>query len=393
MSEWASFEEFLQEAQQTAIEDRQALVDALLQTRQAFPWIQGNQATFIVTHKDAKQAALNIDTIKRDPPLLPMDRLEGTDLFHTTTTFKSDDLLDYLLAIDDPMTPLATETQLLQRVHQHWKTDQLNPLFVETANLDVSVIRMPKSRPFLDWSALKHVPHGTTETLSVPSVQLSHKYYRVWVHLPPNYASSSQYPLLILQDGQWMLDALQVTAIADTLVKHHRMQPTIIAMVESGDQQTRIVDYQFGSRYYTFVMTELLPVLQERYPIDTGHLVCGGVSIGAIAAAVTVTENPGLFSGLLMLSPPLGESQDTLQHFLNIFETSTSIPEHIFQSVGRYEIPSRFYRPAQILAQTLQQRADTRYKFLVGGSGHGMSAFRSVMPEALAWTLPYPEKA
>ena len=52
------------------------------------------------------------------------------------------------------------------------------------------------------------------------------------------------------------------------------------------------------------------------------------------------------------------------------------------------EIRARFYNPAIELWRVLSQRRDTAYQFAELGSGHGLVAFKSVMPEALAWAFP-----
>ena len=111
MPQWKTFDAFMAEVQQAKSNgQRQALVDELLDERPEWPWVTGNNATFIFNSLgERKSVALNLDTIKADPPFAPMTNLAGTSLWYVTREFASDDLLDYLLAIDDPMTPLATE--------------------------------------------------------------------------------------------------------------------------------------------------------------------------------------------------------------------------------------------------------------------------------------------
>src|SRR5688572_23508958 len=108
MPRWNSFDGFLADTQHvTSNGQRQALVDELLDERQEWPWIEGRQATFIFSSLGSrKSVALNLDTIKSDPPFAPMTNLPGTTLWYVKRDFEGDDLLDYLLAIDDPMTPL-----------------------------------------------------------------------------------------------------------------------------------------------------------------------------------------------------------------------------------------------------------------------------------------------
>jgi hypothetical protein len=111
MPRWSSFSAFLDEATAADTAARQGLVDALLQERPQWPWIEPSQAIFVYAESGAESVALNLDTIPGDPPFAPMTPLAGTTLWYVTYPFAPDDLLDYLLAVDDPQTPLAQETR------------------------------------------------------------------------------------------------------------------------------------------------------------------------------------------------------------------------------------------------------------------------------------------
>lgn len=394
MANWESFEAFLREAEAAPVEERQAVVDDLLRERLDWPWIQGNKASFIYVSMGAKRVALNLDTFDGDPPFAQMQKLEGTTLWHLTSEFEHDDLLDYLLAIDDPMTPLQTERDIIGRIERHWRVDPLNTTRMNTAQMNVSVLRMAGARPFPDWTKLYQVKHGKLREHFISSVQLGFANRKVWVYTPPGYDENASeiYPLMIFADGQWCIGPLQIPHMADALIKHGRMQPVIIAMVQSGDQKDRIKTYVSNDRHYSFLLTELLPFLQTQYRLDSANLGVGGVAVSAIAAAHAALKNPAVFSHLVMVSPPLGRgiAQDKLRLYAERFENAAVLPKRIFQSVGRYETRSRFYLPAQVLHTILEKRDDIDYQYIEIGSGHGLVAFRAVLPEALAWAFPGP---
>jgi enterochelin esterase-like enzyme len=392
MPRWNSFETFLNDVEHARNDgERQTFADELV-TEHEWPWIEGNKATFIFASLGArKNVALNLDTIKEDPPFAPMTNLKGTTLWYVRRDFAPDDLLDYLIAVDDPLTPLASEPNIVERVARYWRPDPANPLKMETNQQEVSVLRMTNARPFLDWSSLKAVQHGKIREHSFDSIQLSFKGRKLWVYTPPGYDRSGlAYPLLILQDGQWMNGPLQVPAIADTLIKHGRLAPVIIAMVQSGSQPERAREYTSNDRHYASLLLEVLPLVQTQYRIDSTNLGVGGVAIGAIAAAHAALKNPAVFNSLLMISPPLDKGPDEalLKQYAPRFELSPMLPRRIFQSVGRYEARGRFLRPAQTLRDILQGRERVAYRFVNIGSGHGLVGFRSVMPEALSWIFP-----
>ncbi len=391
MPQWNSFEIFLDEAMQVSGAERQALVDELLEERPDWPWIQGKRATFIYSSVGTNSAALNMDTIKEDPPFAVMENLAETTLWHVTKTYEPDDLLDYLLAVNDPMTPLAQDPDIVGRIANFWRFDPRNPLRMNTAQLNVSVLRMPNARPFPDWSKMPNVPRGHVFEHMVNSAQFGFSGRKLWVYTPPGYESSGLvYPMLIMQDGQWAAGPLQVPYIADALIKHSRLEPLVIAMIQSGTQQERLQEYVTSDRYYAFTLLELLPFIQSQYRIDSTNLGIGGVAVGAIAAAHAALKNPAVFERLMMISAPLGKGpdQEKLEQITNRFQSARVLPKRIFQSVGRYEARARFIRPAESLRDTLQKRSDIDFQFTQVGSGHGLVGFKSILPEALAFAFP-----
>jgi enterochelin esterase family protein len=394
MARWTSFNQFLNEAQAATPDNRQTLVDELLREHPETPWVDGTLVTFLFTGVGVERVAVNLDIIENDPPFIPMTRLEGTTLWYAQRRFRPDDLLDYLIVVDDPMTPLAEEKNLLQRIARHWRIDPRNPIRMSTAQMEVSVLHMPKARPFPDWSRF-NVPRGQIFEHEFSSVQMHFEKRKLWVYTPPGYdPQTSTYPLLVLFDGQWMLGPLQVPYIADALVKHQRMQPTVIAMLQSGNQAQRVQEFVSNDRHYAAILTELLPFLQDAYALDATDLGVGGVDVGAIAAAYCALRNPAVFSHLIMLSPPLGrgQAQERLVEYADRFASARLLPQRIFQSVGRYENRKRFYDPGLALGLILQrreiERGDIDHEFIEIGSGHGLVAFKAAFPEALAHIFP-----
>lgn len=391
MPRWPAFDVFLKEALDLPLERRQALVEALLRERPNWPWVQGDQATFIYARPGARTVAVNLDTIKRDPPFVEMENLAGTSLWHVTLRFAEDDLLDYMFAINDPMTPLANEPNLVERVQRYWQIDPYNPVHMDTAQMQVSVLRMGAARPFPDWYKMQRVIRGKVTEHVINSNQLNFTGRKLWVYTPPGYETSRQtYPLLIMADGQWCIGPLEVPGIADVLIKHGRMEPVVIAMIQSGDSVNRQKTYIANNRHYLFLLTELLPFLQTQYRIDSANLGVGGMGTSAAGAIHAALSNPAVFSHLLLISPPLGKGPgyEQLKEYFARFDKASVLPRRIFQSVGRYEQRARFYLPAQALREILRRRSDTAYKFAEVGSGHGLVAFRSVLPEAMAWVYP-----
>ena len=395
-SRWDSFIQFLCEIYQTPENERQRLVDELLDTHDEWPWVERDKATFVYDSWTAQNVALNIDIVNRDPPFENMARLEETSLWYFQRYFERDALVDYMFAVDDPGTPLAQEIDLMDRVGRFWQADPLNALSIRASQVDSSVLQMPRARPFPSWQSMAAVPRGRVYRHRFNSIQLGFENRSLWVYTPPGYDTSDgkEYRLLVLMDGQWAMNNLEVPYIADALIKHGRMQPIIIAMLASGSQSQRVAEYVGNDKHYAMIAAELLPFLQAEHRIEPLDLGLGGFGEGAIAAAYAALKNPAICGHLIMISPPLGRAPavQLIKDFAQRFRDLPILPNHIFQSVGRYEQDLRFYQPALALRGILERRTahdpDLQYRFVELGSGHSLAAFKSVLPEALAHAFP-----
>ncbi len=393
---WNSFIQFLCEIYQLPTEERQSAVDELLTTHTEWPWVERDRATFVYDSWTASSVAINLDIVNRDPPFEKMTQLEDTSLWYHQRFFDRDALVDYMYAVDDPGTPLAQEVDLMDRVGRFWESDPLNGLTIQSSQVTTSVLQMPRARPFPDWQAMTAVPRGSIYRHRFSSSQLGFADRNLWVYTPPGYRidDGREYPLLVLMDGQWAMNALEAPFIADALIKHGRMQPIIIAMIASGSQADRVTEYVANDKHYAMIVSEVLPFLQAEHQIDAINLGLGGVGEGAVAAAHAALKNPAIFGHLIMISPPLGREPAVrvLRHYAERFRDSPLLPRRIFQSVGRYEHNLRLYQPALALRGILERRMDhdpdLSYKFVEVGSGHSLAAFKSVMPEALAHIFP-----
>ena len=376
--------------------ERQRLVDELLETHDEWPWVERSLATFVYDSWTAEKVALNIDIVNRDPPFETMARLEDTSLWYFQRYFERDALVDYMFAVNDPGTPLAQEIDLMDRVGKFWQADPLNALSIRASQVDSSILQMPRARPFANWQSMAAVPRGRVYRHSFSSAQLGFTNRSLWVYTPPGYDRSDglDYRLLVLMDGQWAMNVLEAPYIADALIKHGRMQPIIIAMLAGGAQSERVDEYVGNDKHYAMLAAELLPFLQARHRIDPLDLGLGGFGEGAIAAAYAALKNPAICGHLIMISPPLGRAPAVhlLKDFAQRFRDLPILPNRIFQSVGRYEQDLRFYQPALALRGILERRMahdpDLQYKFVELGSGHSLAAFKSVLPEALAHVFP-----
>ncbi|MER7009708.1 alpha/beta hydrolase-fold protein [Dactylosporangium sp. NPDC000555] len=119
---------------------------------------------------------------------------------------------------------------------------------------------------------------------------------KFWVHLPAQYDPSQSAALMVFQDGQWYLDPdgeVRGAIVLDNLMHRGDIPATVSVFVDPGvlegaaEPKHRNVEYDaFDDRYATFLLTEIIPQVTERYSItkdSNGWGICGGSSGGNCA--------------------------------------------------------------------------------------------------------------
>jgi enterochelin esterase-like enzyme len=132
----------------------------------------------------------------------------------------------------------------------------------------------------------------------------------VHVHRSPG-AGSQPTPLLVVFDGQRLL-ATDVAVTFDNLAADGAAAPLTAVIVESirGSAPrgpTRISSLTVAAGLESFVFGELLPAIEDRYPItaDPARRVLAGHSLGAVAALHLAARRPSLFGSVVAGSPAL----------------------------------------------------------------------------------------
>ncbi|HVG43180.1 MAG TPA: alpha/beta hydrolase-fold protein [Longimicrobium sp.] len=176
-------------------------------------------------------------------------------------------------------------------------------------------------------------PHTATASVSVldtafsiPQLGLAR---RVWIYLPPGYASSGRrYPVLYMHDGQNVFDAATsgfgewgVDETLDSL--HARGGPDAIVVAVDHGGRRRMDEYSpwrnarhgggDGDPYVDFLARTLKPYVDRHYRTlpDARHTGVAGSSMGGLISLYAGLKYPqvfgrvGVFSPALWFAPPL----------------------------------------------------------------------------------------
>jgi enterochelin esterase-like enzyme len=236
---------------------------------------------------------------------------------------------------------------------------------------------------------------------------------RITVWLPPGrIVSGDRFPVLYLNDGQNLFDPRRAFAgvtwqAADTaarLIEWGLLPRIVIVGIDHGvtrrareflpveDPLNPHSKRPLGRRYAEFVVRELMPLVQRRFPVErrasaTGF---GGSSYGAVAALFTALEHPGVFGRLLLESPSLYIGR---RYLLRRARTARRWPSRIYLGVGTAETRRADWNDETVgnvrgLEDILRLRGfgSRRLKVTVQeGATHSEGAWARRLPEALAF--------
>jgi enterochelin esterase family protein len=216
------------------------------------------------------------------------------------------------------------------------------------------------------------------------------------VYLPARFRETRRYPLMIVHDGEDYLRFSGLKIVLDNLIHRLEIPPMVVALTQSSD---RLVEYANDERHARFLTSELVPLLEETYPLvrDPSARLLVGASFGAVATLSAAWRHPGFFGKLLVQSgsfafTDIGEHDrgplfDPVVDFVNAFREDPGRPaERIFMSCGMYE--SMIYYNRSMVP--LLQETDMDVRFIEVRDGHNWENWRDQLREGLSWLLPGP---
>jgi enterochelin esterase family protein len=218
----------------------------------------------------------------------------------------------------------------------------------------------------------------------------------VKVYLPARMRLTRRYPLLILHDGHDYLRFARGQVVLDNLIHRLEIPPMIVVATQSPD---RMKEYMADAAHAAFLVEDLLPELEEAFPLlsDPGSRGLGGASLGAVASLHAAWRYPGAFGRLLLQSGSFaftdigrtyrGPVFEPVVQFVNAFRRNPGRPaERLFVSCGVYE--SLIYENRSMAPFLQSTGMDVRY--VEARDGHNWDNWRDRLREGLSWLFPGP---
>ena len=187
---------------------------------------------------------------------------------------------------------------------------------------------------------------GNIETTTINSEVLGEQRQLV-VYLPANYAGSAQkFPVLYLTDGDvhgahtaGTIDFLSKVDQAPSMIVVGIVNPRNtreqeLTLVKTGDHQPAAL--AGADRFLHFLELEVIPQIKSRYR-TLDYQVLSGTSHGGQFGINALVKRPGLFDGVIAISPSLYWNNNQLVALAQDALKQQTLVGHLFMSIANEE--------------------------------------------------------
>lgn len=260
------------------------------------------------------------------------------------------------------------------------------------------------------------VPKGELKgPYTLPSEAYPGTQHTYWVYVPAQYDPAVPASLMIMQDGQAMIQMdgdLRAPNVLDNLI-FRRELPVMIAVFinpgrrpdqpepnpkEWGDRTTnRPTEYNsLDDKYTRVIVDELMPVLYKQYNIskDPERHGIGGASSGAIAAFTVAWQRPDQFRKVLSIVGSFTNLRGG-DAYPDMVRKADKKPLRIFLQDGRNDNRSLrpdgtydqrrdwFYNNVRLMQALTDKGYEVNYVWGIGK--HGQKQGGAIFPEMMRW--------
>lgn len=313
------------------------------------------------------------------------------------------------LSITLPKTNANIEFKVTQG---SWDTSEAdsNGKAVENHKIDQT-----KNEPFQiaieSWTTPQEKQHTLSpnvfilsENFSIPQLNTTRK---IWVYLPPDYATSGKkYPVIYMHDGQNLFDDATsfsgewgVDETMNQLAQSNNVEAIIVGIDNGGDarldeyspwKNTKYQKGGEGNQYIDFIAQTLKPYVDKRYrtltqPKNTGLI---GSSMGGLISLYGGVKYPKVFGRIGIFSPAFWFASKDLNFYVN--KNGNNLRHSKFYFVaGQNEdagMPQEIENIKTLLLQKKVPKQNISVKIDADGT-HSETYWRREFGNAILWLL------
>lgn len=220
---------------------------------------------------------------------------------------------------------------------------------------------------------------------------------RYWVYVPAQYTATTAASLMVFQDGHLYLDprgAFRAGVVMDNLIHRGEMPVTIGVFVNPGEPGNRNAEYDaFDEAYATFLLTEILPNVQESYRIaddPAQWAICGG-SAGSNCALTVAWLRTDRFRRVASFNGSFAQIEGG-NPYPNLIPKTPRKPLRIFLQAATHDLyfneaVFNWYSTNLRMAAALAERGYD-FRLVLGDGDHSPAPGNhgaAILPDALRW--------
>lgn len=353
-----------------------ASVDAFIKSH-SFPIVEDSCVTFI--YQGEADAVVLEHWIIGLPPAQPFTRMPGSDIWFLIQEVPEGSRIEYRFVV-------------VKKGKREFLLDPLNPLKSKNPAGPTSVLHA-KDYEYPKWAIIDpEAREGTFDEFSVASETFEED-QNIKVYIPARFRRRRRYPLLVVNDGEGFLQYSKFKNILNNLIYNLEIAPMVVALYSAKD----IKEYANDPRHSRFIVEELLPEMEKRFPLIQRRTARGfmGASYGALGVLATAWRYPGVFQRLMLQSCSFAFACEddydvpaavdpVLDFFNGLPDAQESPAERVFLSCGVYE--SRIHENRSLLTHLHAEGIDVRYVEVK--DGHNWGNWRDRMRDGLSWLFP-----
>lgn len=232
-------------------------------------------------------------------------------------------------------------------------------------------------------------PLTSTAQQIVLHSSITNKDYHIYISVPQQAAPSTGYPIIYLLDGH--LTFSRAESLANNLIEQGIIKPIVIVAIDYKEQEQwltfRAQDYTpshnstitndpfikgeenggGAEKFLKFITTELKPLIEQKYNIDSQQQALFGHSYGGLFTLFTSFTKPDSFQYYYAASPSIWWDNKAIiresSHFINS-QTTYNKPPQLIISVGGLEQTAPVNSPAARKEKLLKRNQVTNAKEL-----------------------------
>ena len=209
-----------------------------------------------------------------------------------------------------------------------------------------------------------------------------------WARRPVIYALDGGYevagPIAWVLGGAGAMEAAYVISVGYEPSDYH-WRDDDLAHEPYRDEHGRMVGGK-AAAFEAFLIDELKPFIESRYPVEPGRSILFGHSEGGLFAANILSSRPQAFWGYLIASPCVWCDPDVLPRLSGAVREAGEHP--VFLAVGETE-PSKMLKGEADLAAALRSGGSKlKVESVVFGGGSHISYYPALITQAFTWFLP-----